>query len=457
MMTEEGHFDRTVRDVRLLSSIPLLTCVLSTLAYGTFVSPNPAPVERLIRNTTAYIEENPKDAHGYYTLARIHYLAFANKSGLVGAFENKTPPKIPEDWLEHLIPHARHKRAQELMLKEYGYSSQRDIPYEKRQGFHDARRKKLKELEEQGWVPEKLEENELFEHANAAMKYFQKAIEIDSENALAHHGLACLIEQYVQLLNEKESQLVPEEFKKFLLNKARETYYTAYSISHKKESWPRLRRKPTAGLRSLVSYEAGSAYVRLSGKLGSETKEEKENLKRVKSGLEGLERLPKSRIVTPIIFSLEQDQSLKDLLAQERKVQFDLDGDGTTELRPWLKPATGILVWDPEKKAAITSGRQLFGSVSWWLFYEDGYKALNALDDNRDGLLSNSETEGIRVWFDRNSNGCSEKKEVVELTELGIVAIGTKATGMEDGMPMCLSGLTYSDGTAVPTYDWVVD
>jgi hypothetical protein len=159
--------------------------------------------------------------------------------------------------------------------------------------------------------------------------------------------------------------------------------------------------------------------------------------------------------ITPVVFSLEEDRTLSDLLAPGVKVRFDLDGDGVSELWPWVKPGTGILVWDPEQKGQITSGRQMFGSVTWWLFFEDGYHALDALDDSRDGFLTGSELEGIRVWFDRNLDGISRPDEVVSLAELGIISISTKASGKDSGCPTSASGITLSDGRTLPTYDWL--
>ncbi|MBT3202234.1 MAG: hypothetical protein HN350_20220, partial [Phycisphaerales bacterium] len=50
-------------------------------------------------------------------------------------------------------------------------------------------------------------------------------------------------------------------------------------------------------------------------------------------------------------------------------VRFDLDGDGRAQSWPWVKPTTGILVWDPSGQGRITSGQQLFGSVTIWMFF----------------------------------------------------------------------------------------
>jgi len=441
-----------MRPLRFVS-VALIVLFFGSPAGAMFAAPTPAPIDRLIANTTAYIKEKPNDAHGYYTLARIHYLAFVNKSKLVPAFEREAMPQIAEDWQgPDIVYMARYRRAEELALKELGYESRNAIPYEERQKFHEAVKQKRKELQEQRWAPEKLADKELFVHAGAALENFQKAIELDSKNGLYHLGLASLLEQYVEFLGEIEAEQVPEQFRKFLLNEAKDIYYEAYSLSIKKDL--KHRHLPLAGLASLVGYEAGNAYVRLSENLGDISRPEEKEIAKVKSNLKKLNSLPMGAI-TPIVFSLEKHTSLADLLAANTKVAFDLDGDGVTELRPWVNQTTGILVWDPEQKGRITSGRQMFGSVTWWLFFKDGYHALDALDDSRDGLLMGGELEGIRVWFDRNCDGKSRPDEVVPLAEAGIISISTQASGKQSGCPMSTSGIILSDGRTLPTYDWV--
>ncbi len=434
-------------------SVTLIVLLFSSPAGAEFAAPTPAPIDRLIANTKAYIREKPGDAHGFYMLARIHYLAFANKSGLVAAFGQETLPQIAEDWQgPDIVYVARHRHAEELTLKEFGYDSREAVPQEQRRKFYKALEQKKKELEEQGWAPEKLAENELYEHAGAALENFQKAIELDSQNGLYHLGLASLLEQYVKFLGEIKARQVPEQFRKFLLNEAKDIYYRAYGLSIKKDL--KHRHMPIAGLQSLVGYEAGNAYVRLSENLGVTSKQQEDEIAKVKSNLKRLDSLPIGAI-TPIVFSLEKHASLADLLAANTKVRFDLDGDGACESWPWVKCTTGILVWDPEGKGVISSGRQMFGSVSWWLFFKDGYHALDALDDSRDGVLTGSELEGIRVWFDRDSDGKSEQSEVVSLRDLQIMSISTKATGQAQGCPMSAAGISFSDGRTLPTYDWL--
>ena len=44
----------------------LLVFICVNLASAKFPIPTYAPVDRLIANTTSFIKENPKNAHGYY-------------------------------------------------------------------------------------------------------------------------------------------------------------------------------------------------------------------------------------------------------------------------------------------------------------------------------------------------------------------------------------------------------
>ena len=434
---------------------PILFVFLSgNLANAMFAMPTYAPVERLIANTTAFVKENPENAHGYYTLGRIHYLAFVNKASQVRATSLDSPPKIAPDWLlGDLAPLIRRQRAMKLTFQEFGYRSVSDVPKADRPRFWNSVRQKEKQLREKYRRGEKPNEDELVNHAAAAVGNFKKAIELAPKNGLYHLGLASLLEQYVEFLREAKVDKVPEEFRSVILDKAKDIYYMAYNLSIRGD----LKHKylPVAGLHSLVGYEAAKAYIRLAQADSSIPEDEQKKVSIVKKNLKKLEGL-RARVITPIVFSLERHSSLSDLLAPDLRVRFDLDGDGIIELWPWVKPTTGTLVWDPDAKGSITSGRQLFGSVSWWLFFTDGYHALDALDDNRDGVLSGYELKGISVWFDRDCDGKSDPGEVLPIERLPIVSIATKSTGKDGISPMNKSGLTLMDGRTFPTYDWIV-
>jgi hypothetical protein len=135
-------------------------------------------------------------------------------------------------------------------------------------------------------------------------------------------------------------------------------------------------------------------------------------------------------------------------------VEFNLDGTGRSQRYTWLRPDTGILVWDPRSEGKVTSGHQLFGSVSFRMFWNNGYRALDALDDNRDGELRGAELDGLAVWFDRNQDGVSDPGEVIPIDQTGIAAISARATTADGPSPANEAGLVMADGRVLPTYDW---
>lgn len=431
-----------------------LIAMAASVAWSVFVRPVDAPVDRLVKNTTAYVKEHPKDPKGHYVLARIHYLAFANKAFEVGVNgdPNASPSPVAPDWLQgNYASRWRGDRLIRLAREELDHLSWDDLSAAEIQEIQDWASQKEKELDAEGWQPPRPTDEELNMHAAAASKHFKKAIELEPKKALYHLGLASLLEQYAEFLTE--SCAVPPEFAGIILDRARDTYYVAHDLSIKRDL--RHRHLPIEGLVSLVSHEAGEGYIRLSaGALGTSPA----NKRRVASVTRNVKRLKSLRhdVVTPIVFSADEHAFVADLLAPDTTVPFDLDGDGVIETWPWVKPTTGILVWDPQRKGQITSGRQLFGSVTWWLFFADGYRALDALDDGRDGELTGDELAGISAWFDRNSNGRTDEGEVVTLEELGVASVATRPTRKDGDYLMNGKGLTFHDGRTVPTYDWVV-
>jgi hypothetical protein len=150
--------------------------------------------------------------------------------------------------------------------------------------------------------------------------------------------------------------------------------------------------------------------------------------------------------ITPLIFSLGSTQQLDELLDPSRIVKFDLDGTGRNQLWPWVKADTAILVWDPSGSGRVESGRQLFGTVTWWMFWCDGYAAPDALDDDRDGWLSGQELAGLAVWFDCNSNGICDPGEVMPIESLGIESISVRWTSRDGRSPCNRLGIRLSDG-----------
>jgi len=202
----------------------------------------------------------------------------------------------------------------------------------------------------------------------------------------------------------------------------------------------------------LASYEAAGSYIRLVEARGVRNEVEEKRLAEIKAGLATLEAIP--TWMTPILVPDESDATLSTLF-DGVSASFDLAGIRAKQNWPWPRASASFLVWDPECSGAITSGRQLFGSATWWVFFEDGYAALDALDDNDDGWLSGGELEGLSLWRDGNRNGVSDSGEVETLSARGVTALATHADGIDGLSLTCSNGAVLADGRTLPTFDWV--
>jgi hypothetical protein len=133
--------------------------------------------------------------------------------------------------------------------------------------------------------------------------------------------------------------------------------------------------------------------------------------------------------ITPILVPLVKGAALNDLVNADAAVTFDLDGSGLPKQWGWTTSNAAWLVFDRDGHGQITSARQMFGDVTFWIFWRDGYEALRSLDDDQDGVLQGSELCGIALWHDRNGNGISEPGEVRPVAECGIVSISCAPKG----------------------------
>ena len=165
------------------------------------------------------------------------------------------------------------------------------------------------------------------------------------------------------------------------------------------------------------------------------------------------------RPVTPLAVPLHDGLSVADLVNRTASVRFDADGSGEQKNWSWLSRYAAWLVYDQKQSGRITSALQLFGNVTFWLFWENGYQALATLDDNADGQLTGAELRHLALWRDANSNGISEPGEVTPVGAAGIVALSCKYTvtghslDCRAGAPM---GVTFKDGTIRRTFDLVL-
>jgi hypothetical protein len=160
--------------------------------------------------------------------------------------------------------------------------------------------------------------------------------------------------------------------------------------------------------------------------------------------------------MSPILIPLVPSAGFNDLVDEHSRVPFDLDGSGLKRNWAWLTPKAGWLVYDPQRTGRIDSGLQMFGNVTFWIFWPDGYEALSSLDDNGDGVLSGVELRGLAVWNDWNCDGVSDPGEVIPVEALGIESIYCRSQTDPAGMHWNPQGVTFTNGVSRPTFDWIV-
>lgn len=449
-----------------------------TCAHGHGSIPTDVPVDRLVTNLTKYVQEHPDDADGYYRLGRVHTLALETRSGFVPAFDRPDRPRPGEGfWVKHVMQRekrpetatvpqlqqhlreavAQLNRAIELRPAEARYRLTLACALEAGAAFMD---------DVDVWplcpVPGALQDPEnqsaiQFERESfASLPTRPATVDELIERMRNYHWNRAVRDAIMTLAYDHRDR---PEFKD-AVQKLRQAdwreqieqqYFTAMCLALPGDG--KASEKPVwGGLEDWVSYEAGVNFRRVvEGRPARPA--DTIRLRIVRETIRAFEELPKPRAITPIVLDFHSRAAAELVAAQP--TAFDLDGTGRPQRWSWVKPDVGILVWDPDRSGRIASGRQLFGSVSWWVFFDHGYDALDALDDDRDGQLSGDEARGLSLWFDRDGNGVSDRGEVIPLARLGVEAISCRAPDRDGSTLANRSGARLSDGRAVATYDWI--
>ena len=168
------------------------------------------------------------------------------------------------------------------------------------------------------------------------------------------------------------------------------------------------------------------------------------------------QRLEESRpiiYVTPIVVPM-RDVPFSQLVDEGSRVAFDFAGTGDTRAQGWLTPDAAWLVWDPEWRGDVQSGFDMIGQRAWAVFWSDGFEALRALDDNRDGELTGGELGGLSLWRDENRNGVSDPGEVIPANVHGISGLSVRGQATRPGLITAPDGVRFDDGRTRPLYDW---
>ena len=264
-----------------------------------------------------------------------------------------------------------------------------------------------------------------------ALEQYEQAIAIDPANALARLGYGWALEQSGAGA------------------KAIAAYRVAIDLAWKDE-----QRTTTVRLYGWQSITEEASRHLLP--LLDPVKDEKE-IATVRSRVADLRRMP--RAITPIVIPLRDDATALDLADDSAAVSFDADGTGLQRRWTWITKDAGWLVFDPRGRGEIRSALQMFGNVTFWLFWSNGYDAMRSLDDDFDGRLKGKELTGLAIWRDANANGVSERGEVKPLADWAIVELSCAYSFDEthpDEIPFAPAGVTFKNGVTRPTFDLVL-
>lgn len=261
------------------------------------------------------------------------------------------------------------------------------------------------------------------EHLRKAIDQYRKAVEIDPKHLPSQLGLGWCLEQS----GEKAAALA--------------VYRIALPLA-----WERERSQDSIFERSMTEEIARYMLPLL------DPKKDAAEIKKIKGYTDVISK--KGRAITPLAIPLQENAPLEELIDAEAGVVFDLDGSGLERRWGWITPKAGWLVYDATGRGQITSGLQLLGAVTFWIFWKNGYHALAALDNDGDGVLRDEELNGLAIWHDKNGNGVSDPGEVQPLAAWGITALSYQYETHPTGIPYSPHGVHLQDGSARPSYDW---
>lgn len=466
--------------------VALAVMLAAGMAQGHGMIPSDAPAERLIKNLEAKLKDHPEDAESQYRLGRVHLLVLERKSGFIPVWEHREGEQdVPTEgsWAKR-GGFGEEKKPADLKEQELaGHLSEAIKHLNKAIALRPGEARyhlTLASVLEAGLtLREKVDEHPCSEISGEAEKkselagYCAEVVKaVLAGDAEAQKQAAEWLTQYSwrkgpsfrdvlvsQLYPHRKDEKGGAEVRKLLeqdwKQQMMDQFFTAMCLALPEDS--KVQEKPIwGGMEDFAAYEAGGGFVRVAKALKSEDAN-KMRMAVAEAVVKGFNTLPRPNAITPIVLSMEPSRGVGELAAPGSSAAFDLDGSGLARRWSWVKPGTGLLCWDPKGEGKITSGWQLFGAVSWRLFFETGYEALAALDDNGDGKLAGGELTGLAVWFDRDGDGVSGPGEVVPVEKLGIVGLSCRQDGESEGCPMSSRGMELADGRVLPTYDWIAE
>jgi hypothetical protein len=274
-----------------------------------------------------------------------------------------------------------------------------------------------------------------------------------AEQAIAKKNLVKAIESYEQALKHSPYDIVGRLGYAWSLDQAgkREAAVAEYrkviDAAWKKEAD---LKAPPLGYQ-LITAEAAGYLIPLLDKTKDATE-----IKELQARIGKIQEI-KPSLITPIAIPLADGLRAIDIEDHAASVAFDADGSAIKGRRwSWIKPNAAWLVIDKQNSGKVDSALQMFGNVTFWMFWDHGYQPLTALDDNGDGQLRGKELAGLCLWHDVNQNGVSEAGEVRPLAAHGIVAISCAHqidTTHPDRIEFSPRGVKLANGATRATFD----
>jgi tetratricopeptide (TPR) repeat protein len=268
------------------------------------------------------------------------------------------------------------------------------------------------------------------DHLNKALRHYEDALKLNPDSLLARLGYGWLLDR------GGEKQKAIEQYRRVIA-----------------QAWPTEKEKRMLPLGGRFFTQEAIEY--LLPLLDSNV--DAAEIQDLRAKLEVVGRV--IRPVTPIAVPLRDNVGPAGVYDTTARVRFDADGSGKQREWSWIGPDAGWLVHDSDGNGTIASALQLFGSVTFWLFWDNGYQALSSLDDDGNGEISGTEMNGLAIWWDADRDGVSNPSEVESLEAHGIVALSCRYRP-GDGVRFAAvsdEGVRLINGRTRPTYDVILD
>lgn len=266
-------------------------------------------------------------------------------------------------------------------------------------------------------------------HLDEAIRWYEAALAIDPSNLTARLGLGWSLDQ------KKRTADAITVYRRVI-----------------QESWPKEQKVEHPGLgQNFYTVEAAGHLIPLL-----DADKDAAEIAELKARIDSIERRP--RPITPLVIPLGAATAPHELVDIDAGVLFDADGTALPRRWTWITRDAAWLVHDPTRSGRIESALQLFGNVTFWLFWQHGFEPLAALDDDRDGELRGPELRGLAIWHDRNGNGVSESGEVRPIEAHAIVGL-RYAHDPGDGFLVAAigrGGVRFADGRQTDLIDVIL-